>query len=73
MDSMTSTKRMTALSTQPPIPPARMPSRAPTESPIAVDTTPYTSDWRAPKSSCVRRSEPKRSSPSGWSSLGPAR
>ena len=50
IDSMMSTTRITAVSTQPPKAPARMPSSAPTVSPKAVETTPYTSDCRAPKS-----------------------
>jgi hypothetical protein len=78
IDSMTSTQRMMNVSTdwpnRPPTapnPPATRPRVAPTIRPMAVDTTPYTRDCRAPYTICVHMSEPNRSSPSQWSADGP--
>ncbi len=48
MDSMMSVMRMTSASTQPPKAPARRPTAMPTEAPSRSDTTPTSSDCRAP-------------------------
>ncbi len=54
-----------------PNPPATAPIVAPTRRPIAVETTPYTRDCRAPNTIWVHMSDPNRSRPSQCSSDGP--
>ena len=48
IDSRMSTKRITSVSTLPPMPPAMMPRIAPPIRPRQVETTPMIKDCRAP-------------------------
>ena len=65
IDSITSTMRMTTVSTQPPNAPASMPRIRPPTSPISVAKMPTSSVCRAPTIILDSRSRPWVSPPSG--------
>src|SRR5689334_4217472 len=71
IDSMRSQIRMSTLSILPPNAPATPPRISPKVSPSSVDTTPTSSDWRAPYSSRDSSSRPSWSAPSGKPGRGP--
>ncbi len=70
-DSRMSTKRMMAVSTQPPKVAATRPRIMPPMRPTSVDTMPITRDARAPQMSLESMSPPKRSRPSGKPGISP--
>jgi hypothetical protein len=57
-DSMRSTRRIAERSTQPPNQPATRPSRTPPARPSRVDSTPTSSEARAPQMSLLSTSPP---------------
>ena len=71
-DSITSHRRISAASIQPPLKPATSPSSTPTTTEISTDTTPTTSEMREPYISADRMSRPWSSVPSRYLALPPA-